>query len=1146
MKIRTCYYIFLIITLLASQNLLAQCDDTIILENQNDIDNFIQDYGCSSIQGDIIIKEDTLSSYPITNIDSLQNITNIDGFCSIFINRSLQNIQGFSNLTSVGDLLIFRNAELLSLQGLENLTTINGDLIISSNDTLTDVNILENLTTIGGSLEISDNSNLSNLDGFDNITHIGDDLLIGNDSSLIEVNLFPSLIDIGGTLKISNNRYLQSFTGFDNLTHIGGNFFVFQNALDSLSGFNSVTTIDGYFHIRDHTNLYSISGFNALENIGLFLEIHHNDVLFCINGFTNLTNIGSYMDIYENPLLDKIIGLDNLNAVGGTINIGNNTSLNEISALGELTEILGDFNIYNTNTLENLSSFDNLQLVAGDIRIYENTALTEIGGLNNLTSLGGSLIIRNNPVLQHIYDINQDMMIEQDIQINWNPALQSISGLNGSIQVQGAVGILGNDVLSEISGLNNTTSVGGSFRIEDNPLLATISGFQNLLSVEGYFDICNNDQLDNITGFNSLSYIGQNLNVRYNDNLQQCCIFTCAFDGVQGIINITDNKDGCSSLTEIKETCPSQVDCKRSYIDVLCYYDLNSNGQMDSGEYGLNNQNILVEPDAIIGYTGNNGTQSFVAEEGNYTTTWQDNSFWSISSDSANYTFEVTEDTTIERSFGLVPAIEFAKIQSTLTSGITRCDFEVPFWLSYENIGTIPADGVVEYVLDSLVTFVEAVPAPDSLVNGTLYWSFENLLPTYSQNIQLTLQMPSVEALNQNIDSQGTIYAVDTDGTNIQNHFVHNSPLTCGYDPNDKLVLPSGLGAEHYTLFGDTLEYTVRFQNTGNDTAFNIIVLDLLDDNLDWTTFEEIGSSHDMHTFLNINTGLAEFYFDNIQLPDSTTNLIGSQGFVKFRIQHKENLPNPTVIENTASIFFDSNPYIQTNTTFNTFAEQLPFIATLNFKVFLEGAYNDITGEMNTYLLDQNLLPLQSPYREAPYNYSGNDSITNNTDFPTNTVDWVLIEARSPFSEIVEEQVAFLLADGNIVNMLGDPLEFSSIVPNETYYFVVRHRNHLDILSNAVLIETTQINYDFTTATDQAFGIAQQKESVDGKVMMYGGDFNHDGVIQVSDADLWLQTPALLNTYQNVDSNLDGVVQNTDYDIWIANKAKLGLSIIQY
>lgn len=68
--------------------------------------------------------------------------------------------------------------------------------------------------------------------------------------------------------------------------------------------------------------------------------------------------------------------------------------------------------------------------------------------------------------------------------------------------------------------------------------------------------------------------------------------------------------------------------------------------------------------------------------------------------------------------------------------------------------------------------------------------------------------------------------------------------ISCAYDPNDKMVSPEGFDVPHYTLKTDTLLYTIRFQNTGNDTAFVVKIRDTLSTHLDYSTFRFIGSSH--------------------------------------------------------------------------------------------------------------------------------------------------------------------------------------------------------------------------------------------------------------------------------------------------------------
>ena len=220
----------------------------------------------------------------------------------------------------------------------------------------------------------------------------------------------------------------------------------------------------------------------------------------------------------------------------------------------------------------------------------------------------------------------------------------------------------------------------------------------------------------------------------------------------------------------------------------------------------------------------------------------------------------------------------------------------------------------------------------------------------------------------------------------------------------------------------------------------------------------------------------------------------------------------------------------------------------LDFKVFLEGSYMSGTANMHTYLRDANLIPLTQSYNFAPYNYTGTESITSTIP---NMVDWILVEARvgtpnlnqsqGKGTVIVERKAAILLEDGSVVSADGQSLvSFDNLIDGESYYFVIRHRNHLDIMTATDLPKASLMTYDFTTDSALTYGFNQVKSMVDGKFAMHAGDFNHDGIIQTTDYDMWKFNPAILNTYYTTDANLDGLVQLTDYDSWYLNKAKNG------
>lgn len=140
---------------------------------------------------------------------------------------------------------------------------------------------------------------------------------------------------------------------------------------------------------------------------------------------------------------------------------------------------------------------------------------------------------------------------------------------------------------------------------------------------------------------------------------------------------------------------------------------------------------------------------------------------------------------------------------------------------------------------------------------------------------------------------------------------------TGSFDPNDKQGIPLGLLDEHFIPLQQPIDYMIRFQNTGTDTAFTVIIRDTLDKNLDPTTIRPLGSSHPYQFNLS-GEGVAQFIFTNIMLPDSNINEAGSHGYVKFSIAPKANMQEGTVIKNTAAIFFDFNAPVYTNTTWHT------------------------------------------------------------------------------------------------------------------------------------------------------------------------------------------------------------------------------------
>jgi len=148
------------------------------------------------------------------------------------------------------------------------------------------------------------------------------------------------------------------------------------------------------------------------------------------------------------------------------------------------------------------------------------------------------------------------------------------------------------------------------------------------------------------------------------------------------------------------------------------------------------------------------------------------------------------------------------------------------------------------------------------------------------------------------------------------------TPNRGSYDPNDKTGYPLSYTNNHYIQPNSTIDYRIRFQNTGTDTAIFISILDTISPYLDLSTLNMGVASHAYTLQIMPSTLSGEqvlrFQFNPIYLPDSNVNEPASNGFIHYSIAQKPNLPNGTIINNSASIYFDYNAPVKTNTTLHT------------------------------------------------------------------------------------------------------------------------------------------------------------------------------------------------------------------------------------
>lgn len=128
---------------------------------------------------------------------------------------------------------------------------------------------------------------------------------------------------------------------------------------------------------------------------------------------------------------------------------------------------------------------------------------------------------------------------------------------------------------------------------------------------------------------------------------------------------------------------------------------------------------------------------------------------------------------------------------------------------------------------------------------------------------------------------------------------------------NHLSVLPEGYGSDKKILPNTTLDYAISFQNTGTDTAQNVIIIDTVSQALDLSTFTLNYSSHPVN--ISIKGSVIRFEYKGIMLLDSTVSKAESYGYLSFSIGTKKDLDN-ALVTNKAHIYFDTNAPVTTNT----------------------------------------------------------------------------------------------------------------------------------------------------------------------------------------------------------------------------------------
>lgn len=284
------------------------------------------------------------------------------------------------------------------------------------------------------------------------------------------------------------------------------------------------------------------------------------------------------------------------------------------------------------------------------------------------------------------------------------------------------------------------------------------------------------------------------------------------------------------------------------------------------------------------------------------------------------YKMVSNKDTTL--SIPIVPTAMLADLAINIAGASSGMKARQGFTEAYDvivtNIGTIPLEnGIVSFKYPSQLKLVKSDPAVSSYTPGELGWKINQLQPDQQIRFRIKLTIPLSVPLNTKLTFKAQTSS-DEDFSFSNNGDSIVQEVRAAIDPNNKENFPDGDIRKNVV---NEINYTINFQNTGNDYATRVIVTDTFDNSLPLSGVRILAYGPMMPKLTVVNGNVLIWTFNNIMLPDSATDEVNSHGYIKFKSQMRRDLPTGTIIHNKAYITFDYQKPIITNLTRNMLIE---------------------------------------------------------------------------------------------------------------------------------------------------------------------------------------------------------------------------------
>ncbi len=349
-------------------------------------------------------------------------------------------------------------------------------------------------------------------------------------------------------------------------------------------------------------------------------------------------------------------------------------------------------------------------------------------------------------------------------------------------------------------------------------------------------------------------------------------------------------------------------------LKIFVYDDLNQNCIKDANEPPVRNAKVIVNGN-FISDVDDNGEASFYIHKMENVVTLEFNEILYSNCESsydANFSGS-TNNLTLD--IPLKAKRYCVDLKSGISTPFLRRCFDNTYYGNICNEGNIDAENVeVKIILDEFFDFVSVNLPVISQTGSEIILDAGTIESGDCKNITIKVNVSCDAALGQEhcieIDAETTSH--ECEDVDSRESYEDCQPNIGSFDPNDKAIFVNGVRGQEYIEPGDKIEYMIRFQNTGTDTAFTVRIQDPISSKFDIASIRPVTASHEYSW--SIENGTLKVVFNNILLVDSFKNEAASHGFIKFEIElHKETKLNES-LSNVAGIYFDFNDPVITNT----------------------------------------------------------------------------------------------------------------------------------------------------------------------------------------------------------------------------------------